>query len=149
MSEQLIKVIDGIPHLLNKEENKYYPILIKDEKTGLTYRLDPQTYVYLPNLTVDEDTRDVGIWGRKREKYLRENKPTLHMEMFDNHTLTDHLIEINQQAEMMYDMITEKAEKELGVTEELKAQDQMEWVRRANQARLIADEQVRTSLIYA
>ena len=149
MSEQLIKTIKGIPCLWCEEDKTYYPIMKKDEQTGLTYRLDPQTYIYLPNLTVDEDVRDIGTWGRKREKYLRENKSTLHMEMFDNHTLTDYLIELNQQAEMMYDMITEKAEKELGVTEKLKAQDQMEWVRRANQARMIANEQVMKDLIYA
>ena len=149
MSKQLVKIIKGIPCLWCEEDKTYYPIMKKDEQTGLMYKLDPQTYTYLPCLTIDEDTRDVGIWGRRREKYLKEHKPTLYMEMFDNHTLTDYLIELNQQAEMMYDMITAEAEKELGVTEELKAQDQMEWVRRANQAQMIADEQVRTSLIYA
>ena len=149
MREDLIKVIKGIPYLLNKEDNKFYPIVIIDKQTGLTCKLDPQTFLYFPCLTIDEDVRDIGTWGRKREKYLKENKPTLYMEMFDSHTLTDYLIELNQQAEVMWDMITEKAEKELGVTEELKAQDQMEWVRRANQARMIADEQVRTDLIYA
>ena len=60
------KMINGIPHLWDEETRTYYPTVKEDKQTGLTYTLDPETFVYLPNLTVTQDGRDIGIWGMRR-----------------------------------------------------------------------------------
>ena len=95
------KMINGIPHLWDEETRTYFPTVKVDKETGLTYTLDPETFVYLPNLTVTQDEREIGIWGERRRRYLYKAKPTLYMQMQDNHSLTDHLIEINEAAEAM------------------------------------------------
>ena len=141
------KVINGIPHLWDEETRTYYPTVKEDKQTGLTYTLDPETFVYLPNLTVTQDERDIGIWGMRRKRYLQNNKEWLYLEMFDNHTLTDHLIAVNEAAENMMDALTEAMMEQEGVTEQLKATDQMEWVRRANSIQNRAEEIVYSNLI--
>ena len=142
------KVINGIPHLWDEETRTYYPTVKEDKQTGLTYTLDPETFVYLPNLTVTQDERDIGIWGMRRKRYLQNNKEWLYLEMFDNHTLTDHLIAVNEAAENMMDALTEAMMEQEGVTEQLKADDWMEWVRRANSIQSRAEEIVYSDLIY-
>ncbi|MDD6489224.1 MAG: TnpV protein [Clostridia bacterium] len=126
----------------------YYPVVKENKATGLTYTLDPETFVYLPNLTVTVDERDIGIWGQKRKKYLKEEQPEIYMQMFDSHSLTDHLIEINKSAEKMMEEIETAMMKQEGVTEQLKATDQMEWVRRLNSIQARAEEIVLNNLIY-
>ncbi|MDD6489996.1 MAG: TnpV protein, partial [Clostridia bacterium] len=151
MSEQMkkTKTINGIPYILNEDDMKYYPTVTEDKEKGLTYTLDPKTFVYYPNLSVTEDTRDIGRFGHKRKQYLKENKPILYMQMFDDHSLTDHLIEVNESAEKQMEMLQEQMMKSEGVTEELKAQDQMKWVRMMNSIRARAEEIVLNNLIYA
>ena len=142
------KMINGIPHLWDEETRTYFPTVKEDKETGLTYTLDPETFVYLPNLTVTQDEREIGIWGERRRRYLQKAKPTLYMQMQDNHSLTDHLIEINEAAEAMTEkLVAEMMEKE-GVNEKLKADDWMEWVRRANSVQNRAEEIVYNELIY-
>ena len=142
------KTINGITYLWDEETRTYYPTATEDKQTGLTYSLDPETFVYLPNLTVTQDERDIGIWGMRRKRYLQKNKEWLYLEMFDNHTLTDHLIAVNEAAENMMDALTEAMMEQEGVTEQLKATDQMEWVRRANSIQSRAEEIVYNDLIY-
>ena len=141
------KVINGIPHLWDEETRTYYPTVKEDKETGLTYTLDPETFTYLPNLTVTVDERDIGIWGYRRKKFLQEHKEPVYLEMFDSHTLTDHLIEINAAAETMMDTLREKMMEQEGVNEKLKAEDWMEWVRRTNSIENRAEEIVLNSLI--
>ena len=143
---------DGIPYLLNEETMTYYPTIKQDKETGLTYTLDPQTFVYLPNLTAGENEEDeviIGRWGLKRKKYLMEHRNWIYLEMADNHTLTAHLTEIDKEADSLMETLTEEMMKKEGVTEKLKADDQMEWVRRANSIQNRAEEIVLNQLIYA
>ena len=145
------KMIDGVPHLLNEEDMTYYPTITEDEQTGLTYTLDPDTFTYIPNLTVgdaEDEERPIGIWGERRRRFLENHKEWLYLELFDSHKLTDHLIEIDEAAENLMDELTEKMMKQEGVTEQLKAADQMEWVRRANSIQNRAEEIVYSRLIY-
>ena len=114
---------------------------------GLTYTLDPETFVYLPNLTVTQDEREIGIWGERRRRYLQKAKPTLYMQMQDNHSLTDHLISINEAADSMMEQLEAEMMEKEGVNEKLKAEDWMEWVRRANSIQNRAEEIVYSNLI--
>ena len=91
---------------------------------------------------------DIGIWGERRRRYLYKAKPTLYMQMQDNHSLTDHLISINEAADSMMEQLEAEMMEKEGVNEKLKAEDWMEWVRRANSIQSRAEEIVYNDLIY-
>ena len=141
--------INGVTNVRCEEDMKYYPLIIEDEEKGLTYTLDTEMFVYFPNLTVRQDDRYIGIWGNRRKRYLEKSKPLLYLQMFDEGSLVDHLIEINEQAEERMDMLEASMAESEGVTEELKDEDQMEWVRRMNSIISRAEEIVYNDLIYA
>lgn len=103
---------------------------------------------YLPDLTAPEQPK-IGLFGTKRFRYLRDYRSTLFNVMLLNGTLNRHLEETDQEAnEMLELLIRQMAERE-GVTEQLKAADQMEWVRRMNSIRNRAEEIVNIEIIYA
>ncbi|MDD6488287.1 MAG: TnpV protein [Clostridia bacterium] len=143
-----VKIVNDIPYVLCEDDMNYYPLVTKDKNNGLTYTLDTKTFVYYPNLTVTNDDRYIGIWGQRRKSYLKEQKPILYMQMFDDNSLVDHLIEINEAAENMAEQLETQMVQAEGVTEELKANDQMEWVRRMNSIISRVNEIVLHDLIY-
>ena len=95
------------------------------------------------------ERKPVGIWGRRYRKYLKEHRNTTYTAMMLAGTLDDHVAEIDQQAEDMLDRLIKQMTKQEGITEQLKARDQMEWVRRMNNIRNQAVEVVNNDLIYA
>ena len=119
---------------------------IYDETNGLWYELHGD--YYLPCVTMPE-RKPVGIWGRRYRKYLKEHRNTTYTAMMLAGTLDDHVAEIDQQAEDMLDRLIKQMTKQEGITEQLKARDQMEWVRRMNNIRNLAVEVVNNDLIYA
>jgi hypothetical protein len=88
-------------------------------------------------------------WGRARLNYLREHKPLVHMHMMTQCTLWPHLLEIQDTAAARLDLLTTQMAQTQGVTEELKARDQMLWLGRMNNIRHSAEESVRQELIYS
>ena len=103
--------------------------------------------VLIPDLTVEE-TKLIGRWGRMRSRYLKEHRPAVYSAMLLNGELYGHLAEIDQACEDRLDCIVRQMAKREGVTETLKAADQMEWVRRMNSIRNRAEEIVVHELIY-
>lgn len=102
---------------------------------------------YRPNLVAPESPK-VGRWGMLRFNYLRKHQEALYAIMLMENTLNPHLEEIDRQAqEMERQLISHLARKE-GITEQLKAEDQLEWVDRMNNIRNRADEIVLNELIY-
>ena len=103
----------------------------------------------LPNLTLPEqETREIGIWGQRHKRYLRNHHKVRYYNLLTICKLTDYLADINEQAENMYQsLINQLAEKE-GVIEQLKATDPMLWVQKMNNIRIRASEIVNTELIY-
>ena len=142
------KIKNGIPYLLNEEDMTYYPTVKQDKQTGLTYTLDSETFLYLPNLTVQSDERIIGRWGQKRKKFLKEHREWIYLRMMDEGTLADHLTAIDKEAEEMIEMLTQEWMVKEGVTEQLKATNQMEWVRRLNSIQNRVEEVVLNNLIY-
>ena len=118
---------------------------IYDESNGLWYELDGDYYV--PCLKLPEI--NIGIWGERYLTYIREHKKLLHTKLMLNGTLYDHLAEINQQAEDMFSELVKQMSQTDDITEQLKADNQMEWVRRMNNIRHRATEIVNHDLIYA
>ena len=115
------------------------------EKLGGTYK---QVGDYLlPDVEVPENL-EVGFWGLQRRKYLLEHQPALYTALFLSGKLADHLQEIDRSATHMFDQLVDQLKTRNGVTEQLKATDQMKWVRRMNAVRHEAAEIVMKELIY-
>lgn len=114
----------------------------------LTYRWNGDYLI--PNLELPSQPKgEVGMYGRMRDRYLEENNHYLWSEMNIAGTMKQHLLDIDQAAEEMKEMMTPRLMEQFGVTESLKAEDQMEWVRRVNQIRQIIREQILNDLVYA
>lgn len=120
---------------------------IYDNSNGLWYELHGD--YYLPCLVIpEEEIHTIGIWGRKHQQYLREYRPILYSNLVLSGRLYSYLADIDTQARNKLSLIaTQLAEKE-SITEELKAQDQMAWVRSMNNIRNRAEEIVLKELIY-
>ena len=119
------------------------------EKMGGTYT---QVGDYmLSNITIptEEKTEPIGLWGQRHARYLKEYRKVLYMNLLTSGKLHSYLAEIDKQAEdMVLRLVKEMAERE-GVTEHLKAENQMEWVGRMNNIRNRANEIVNAELIFA
>lgn len=118
-----------------------------NESNGLWYEL--QGNYYLPCLKLPEEEQvHIGIWGQRHLNYLRENKRVLLSGLQLSGKLNSYLADIDKQAEeMCFRLIKQMAERE-GITEQLKAENQMEWVRQMNNIRIRANEIVLHELIY-
>ena len=115
------------------------------EMLGGTYR---QMGDYLlPDIEVPESPQ-VGIWGQRRLQYLRTSKRVLYTTMLMGDTLKVHLEEVDKSAEEMFDQLTVQLKAQEGVTKELKANNQLEWVQRMNNIYNRVSEVVYKELIY-
>ena len=105
---------------------------------------------YLPDLTLppENETRPIGIWGKRRKQYLMSHQKALFTIYSMNNTLHTHLADINEQAEDMFSRLVNDMAKAEGITEQLKIEDQMLWVQKMNNVRNRAEETVRNDLIY-
>jgi hypothetical protein len=121
---------------------------IYNEQNGLWYEL--QGDYYIPCLTIPkEEQQPIGMWGRRHLRYIREYRKGLYDSLLLSGKLNGYLAELNEQAEnMFFQLVNELAEKE-GITETLKAENQMLWVQRMNTVRAAAIELVNNDLIYA
>ena len=117
---------------------------IYDKSNGLWYERDGDYYI--PCLKLPEI--NIGIWGERYLTYIREHKKLLYTKLMINGTLYTHLAEINTQAEEMFSELVNQMKNREGITEQLKADNQMEWVRRMNNIRSRATEIVNNELIY-
>ena len=120
---------------------------IYDGKNGLWYELHGD--YYLPCLSAPpEEQQPIGVWGQRHLGYLRQHRKTLYTELKINGKLNGYLAELNDQAENMFlELVTQMAARE-GVTEQLKAHDQMQWIQRMNSIRSRTMEVVNNDLIY-
>ena len=104
--------------------------------------------VYLPDLYLTEESYPIGKYGLLRKSYLKGHKRGLYSSLLLTGKLDAHLAEIDRACNKRVELITNQLAKREGVTEELKATDQMEWVRRMNSIRARAEEVILTELIY-
>ena len=119
-----------------------------DESNGLWYEL--QGDYYLPCLKLPEEKRQpIGIWGQRHHEYLRRNKRITLSSLQISVKLNDYLADIDRQAEEVFNELVKKYAKTLGVTEHIKAENQMKWVSLMNNIRACATETVNRDIIYA
>lgn len=117
------------------------------EKSGGTYTM--QGDCRLPNLTLlAEDERHIGVWGQRRLRYLKQYHKILYYNLLTSGKLHNHLVDIEEEAQILFSrLVKEYAEKE-GVTEQLKATDQMKWVQRMNNIRERVIETVYSAVVF-
>lgn len=121
---------------------------IFDEKNGLWYELHGD--YYLPCLLLPEEKlKPIGVWGQRHLRYLKEYKKVFYTNLLTTCKLNSYLAEIDKQAEEMFIRLVDQMAKNEGVTEQLKSENQMEWVRKMNNIRNCATEVINTDLIYA
>ncbi len=120
---------------------------IYDKNNGLWYEL--QGDYYIPCLVLDEDPQPIGMWGRKYHRYIKEHRPVLHTTLLLSGKLNSHLAEIDNRATEMFDRLVKQLAEKEGISEQLKATDQMAWVQRMNNIRNAAEEIVNAEVIFA
>lgn len=121
-------------------------LFITNERTGLCYELVGDYY-----LIAGEDEpegRPIGIWGQRHLRYIRKHKVSLYAELLTTGKLNDYLADLNEQAEAMFSQLVKLLAEKEGVTEVLKAENQMLWVQKMNNLRNAAMEIVLNELIY-
>ena len=119
-------------------------------KEGLEYSLE---YIrsgdyFIPNLTLPEETRPIGRWGRMHREYLKEHKPIQYNCLLLSGELWTYLADLNEQAQDRLERIIEQIKSSEGITEALKAGDPMAWVSAMNNIRARAEEIILQELIY-
>lgn len=117
------------------------------EQSGGVYTM--QGDYRLPNLTLPaEDERPIGVWGQRRLRYLKQHHKVMYYNLLTSGKLHSHLADTEEQAQALFSrLVKEYAEKE-GVTEQLKAADQMAWVCRMNNIRSRATEVVNSEVVF-
>lgn len=103
---------------------------------------------YIPNIALPEETRPIGRWGRMHRDYLEKHHPILFNDLVLSGQLWTYLADLNEQAQERLSLIVEQMKASDGVTEELKATDQMAWVGSINSIRNRAEEIIFRELIY-
>ena len=117
------------------------------EERGGTYTLGADGMLY-PNLILEpQEHRPIGRWGRMHRAYLEAEHPGLFEQLILNGTLDRHLANAEERARTMLERLISQMARQEGITEKLKATDQMEWVRQMNSIRSRAEEIVREEVI--
>ena len=115
------------------------------EQMGGTYRQEGD-YI-LPNLTVSESV-PVGVWGQRRRQYLQKHRKALYNALLLSGKLDSHLADTNQQAANMFSQLVKQMATQEGITEQLKAENQVAWVGLMNNCKARAEEIIFADFIY-
>ena len=122
---------------------------IYNEQTGISYTLHGD--YYLPALTLSDDEKgaEIGVYGQRHLRYIKQHRKALYLNLLTTGKLNSYLADLDKQAEdMLFRLVKQMAERE-GITEQLKAENHMEWVARMNNIRSRANDIINTELIYA
>lgn len=119
---------------------------IYDAKNGMSYMLHGD--YYLPDLVLNEAEPTYGKYGMLRKQFLKEHRSARYQYLLLTGKLNEHLNQTDQEAREQVETLMEQMTEKQGVTEELKAQDQMEWVRLMNNIKASAEEMVLREILY-
>lgn len=119
---------------------------ITDEKTDINYTLVGE--VYIPNLISTDTNYEIGQWGKRHADYLKEHKKSHYTTLLTTGKLNSYLHDIDVRATEKYDILVKQLAEKQGITEQLKAENQMLWVQMMNNIRNCVTEVVNADLIY-
>ena len=121
---------------------------IYNEQTGISYTLCGD--YYLPDLTLSDEEKgaEIGVWGQRHLRYIKHHRKILYLNLLTSGKLSGYLADLDKQADEMFSLLVKQMAESEGVTEQLKADNQMEWVDQMNNIRGRATEMVNTDLIY-
>ena len=120
---------------------------ITDEHTGLKYELVGDYYLIAGDDQPEQEQEPIGIWGQRHLAYIKQHKRVRYSELLTSGNLNNYLADINDEAEEIFSRLVKKMTEKQGITEQLKAENQMEWVGRMNNIRNCAIETVYNQLI--
>ena len=107
---------------------------IYNEQTGISYTL--QGDYYIPDLTLpDEEEQPIGLWGQRHLRCIKQHRKVLYLNLLTSGKLNRYLSDLDKQAEEMFSRLVKQMAEREGVTEQLKADNQMEWIARMNNIR--------------
>ena len=118
------------------------------EEMGGTYVRQGDYFIPCLTLPAEKENKSIGLWGHRHKRYLQEHKRATYTTLLTSGKLDSYLADIDKQAEDMFLRLIEQIANREGVTEQLKAENQMEWVCRKNNIRSRAMEIVNDELIY-
>ena len=121
---------------------------ITDERTGLKYELVGDYYLITGDDELEERQTPIGIWGKRHHEFIRRNKRIILSSLQISDKLNSYLADIDRQAEEMFELLVNQMAAAEGVTEQLKAADQMVWVGRMNSIRNRAIEIVNSEIVF-
>ena len=120
--------------------------VIYDEKNGLWYEL--QGDYYIPCLKLpEEEQQPIGIWGQRHLRYIKQNRKVLYLNLLTSGNLNRYLSDLDKQAEEMFSRLVKQMAEREGVTEQLKAVNQIEWIAQMNSIRQRATEIINHDII--
>ena len=122
---------------------------ITDERTGLKYELVGDYYLIAGDDEPEQEQEPIGIWGQRHLRYLKEHRRVRYANLLTIGKLNDYLADLNEQAEAMFSRLVKQLAEKEGLTEALKAENQMLWVQKMNNIHNAAMEVVSNDLIYA
>ena len=118
---------------------------VRDERNGLDYTLYGD--YYLPDMELLKEQRPIGRWGKMRLEYLKEHRPGLYTRLILSGKLGSHLADVDEQAEVRFDAVMDGYKRLYGISEQIKAEDQMRWVQMMNLARAEAETSILDEII--
>ena len=121
---------------------------IYDKRNGLWYELQGDYYIPCLELPAEKEERHIGVWGQRHRRYLKDHHKVLYTSLLTSGKLNSYLADIDRQAEEMFSRLVKQLSEKEGVTETLKAENQMLWVQKMNNLRNAAMEIVSSELIY-
>lgn len=122
---------------------------ITDERMGLKYELVGDYYIIAGDDEPEEEQKPIGIWGQRHLRYLKNHRKVLYANLLTSGKLNNRLANIDRQAEEMFERLVMQMAAAEGITEQLKAADQMVWISKMNNIRNRATEIVNTEIIYS
>ena len=121
---------------------------IYNEQNGLWYELRGDYYIPCLDLPAEKEERHIGVWGRRHLRYIREHKKALYTSLLTSVKLQSYLADVEEQAQELFDRLMKQRSEREGITETLKADNQMEWVGRINALRSAVTEAVNAEVIF-
>lgn len=121
---------------------------VTDERTGLKYELVGDYYLIAGDDEPEEEQKPIGIWGQRHLRYLKNHREVFYVNLLTSGKLNNYLADIDRQAEEMFEQLVSQMAAAEGITEQLKATDQMAWVGRMNSIRNRAIEIVIREIIF-